>query len=178
VLERYRANPIEADAPSGVRVRTRTGTTVLVAGTLAAAEPEEPIVLVHGTRGRIEWRYKRGEVRVLDAPGGAPVGTATFGPPRLLANLLDHLDDPGVPLLVPLGVTGAFTAVLDAVRRAPEPVPIPREFVRLTADPTATLRSVPGIDRLVHRAARELRMFSELGVGWGAPAASVAGGPA
>ncbi|MDQ1289438.1 MAG: hypothetical protein QG622_3004 [Actinomycetota bacterium] len=176
-VELYRANPIEADDTSCVRIRTAGGTTLVVAATLAAARPEEPVVTVHGDRGRIEWRYKRGELRVYrtlsDGETSRHPATHVFEPPRLLANLVDHVVTPSIPLLVPLADTGAFTAVLEAVRRAPDPVPIPPGQVTEHLVPgngpgdTGTVRRVvTGVAEAVHRAAGELGLFSEIGVPW------------
>jgi predicted dehydrogenase len=174
-VELYRANPIEADDTSCVRVRTVSGTTVVIAATLAASSPEEPVVTAHGSRGRIEWRYKLGEIRCLPASGPASSAPAvsTFEQPRLLANLLAHVADPRVPLLVPLEDTGAFTAVLDAVRQAPAPEPIPPSTVVDLSDGEGPRRIhrrvVPGVEDAVHRAADGLALFSETGVAWARP---------
>ena len=53
----YRANAIDSDDTSVVRIQTTTGMTVTCAFTLCAAEQQEPVVQVEGTRGRAEYSY-------------------------------------------------------------------------------------------------------------------------
>ena len=59
-----------------------------------------------------------------------PALAGEHGRTDLLANLLAHRADPGVPLLAELGRTGAFTAVLEALRTAPPPAAIPPSCAR------------------------------------------------
>ena len=55
--ELFRANPIESDDTSTVRIVTARGTTILIAVTLCAAEHLEPQVIVHGSTGRAVLKY-------------------------------------------------------------------------------------------------------------------------
>jgi hypothetical protein len=74
-----RANRIEADDTSCVRLVTARGTTVTVAATLCAERDAEPYVVVHGTRGRIVLEYRTGRA---GGHGGsyAGVGDRPVGP--------------------------------------------------------------------------------------------------
>src|ERR687889_549610 len=63
-VELFRANPIEADDTSCLRLVTPRGTTITVAATLCAERSAEPYVIVHGTRGRIVLEYRTGQVRI------------------------------------------------------------------------------------------------------------------
>ena len=60
--ELLRANDIESDDTSCVRVTTADGRPVTVAATLCAEDPGEPYVVVHGTSGRITFWYKQDRV--------------------------------------------------------------------------------------------------------------------
>ncbi|MFD8379525.1 Gfo/Idh/MocA family protein [Streptomyces sp. NPDC059679] len=175
-LELFRANDIEADDTSCVRLRT-TGTdttTITVAATLCAEQPGEPYVLIHGDRGRITFWYKLDRV-LLERPGHEP---ETTDHPRtdLLENLVAHLRD-GTELLVPPHRTGAFMRVVEAIRTAPDPVRLPADAWRtepgIGAAPSAKRRIVPGIDRLVAAGAERLALYSELRAPWAAPPAEV-----
>ncbi|NAZ77287.1 Gfo/Idh/MocA family oxidoreductase, partial [Kineococcus sp. T13] len=118
-LELHRANPIEADDTSCLRLRTSRGTTIVVAVTLCAATAREPAVTLHGSRGSATLRYTRDEV-TWSTPEGTVVEQHTRR--DLLEDLLAHREDPAAgALLVPLERTEAFTAVLEAVRTAPDP---------------------------------------------------------
>ncbi|WP_055554158.1 Gfo/Idh/MocA family protein [Streptomyces sp. NBRC 110028] len=173
-LELYRANDIEADDTSCLRVRTRWGTTLTAAVTLCAEEPGEPYVVVHGDQGRITFWYKQDRVRVERA--GAPPETTHYARTDLLENLAAHVRD-GTELLVPPDRTGAFMRVVEAVRTAPAPVPLPADAWRTEpgagASAGAKRRVVTGIDQLVAAGAERLALYSELRAPWAAPPAEV-----
>ncbi|MEG8280152.1 Gfo/Idh/MocA family protein [Streptomyces sp. AHA2] len=159
--ELLRANAIESDDTSCVRVTTAQGHPVTVAATLCAERADEPYVLVHGSRGRITFWYKQDRV-LLQRAGHGP---QEFEHQRtdLLENLLAHLTT-GAALLVPPEATGAFMKVVEAVRTAPDPVPLPDTAWHRV--PGENRRVVPGIDGLVAAAADTLSLYSELGAPW------------
>ncbi|WP_345619820.1 Gfo/Idh/MocA family oxidoreductase [Streptomyces ziwulingensis] len=162
--ELARANDIEADDTSCVRVTTAAGRRITVAATLCAERPGEPYVVVHGTRGRITFWYKQDRV-LLQRAGHGPE-EYDHGRTDLLENLLDHLRT-GAALLVPPETTGAFMRVVEAIRRAPDPAALPgTAWQRIAAE---RRRVVPGVDALVTAAADTLSLYSELGAPW-APA--------
>lgn len=163
-LELYRVNAIDADDTSCARLRTTAGTELVTAVTLCAERPGEPYVVVHGESGRITFWYKEDRV-LLERPGREPVTTEH---PRtdLLANLVAHLRD-GAELLVPPERTGGFMRLVEAVRTAPDPLPLPGAHWR--EEPTAdggVRRLLPGIDRLTAEGAEKLALYSELGAPW------------
>ncbi|MFV0136711.1 Gfo/Idh/MocA family protein [Streptomyces sp. HMX87] len=161
------ANDIEADDTSCVRIGTTRGHRVTVAATLCAERPAEPYVLVHGTSGRITFWYKQDRV-LLQRAGHGPE-EYDHGRTDLLENLVAHLTA-GEALLVPPEETGAFMTVVEAIRRAPDPEPLPAAaWRRIDAE---NRRVVPGVDGLVAAAADTLSLYSELGAPWApAPAA-------
>ncbi len=155
------ANDIEADDTSCVRVATERGHRVTVAATLCAEQAHEPYVLVHGSGGRVTFWYKQD--RVLLQRGGHGPEEYEYGRTDLLENLVDHLTT-GAALLVPPDETGAFMRVVEAIRRAPDPEPLPDAAWRRV--PGENRRVVPGIDGLVAAAADTLSLYSELGAPW------------
>ncbi|AQU69788.1 DUF6807 family protein [Streptomyces niveus] len=171
-LEQFRANDIEADDTSCLRLRTARSTPVTVAVTLCAERNAEPYVVVHGTEGRITFWYKQDRVRV-ERTGREPAETV-YGRTDLLENLVAHLDQ-GAELLVPPHRTGAFMRILEAVRTGPSPAPLPAD-AWYGADGsdggTGPRRIVKGVDALVARSAENLATFAELGADWAARAAT------
>ncbi|MGW0084799.1 Gfo/Idh/MocA family protein [Streptomyces sp. NPDC003393] len=172
-LELLRTRDIQADDTSCMRLRTARGTVVTVAVTLCAAVTSEPVLVVHGARGRAELHYTE-DLLVLD--GVAERHDRV--PP--LDNLLAHLDDPRVPLQSGIDDCGGFMHVLEAVRTAPDPTPIdPRWLDRRGAGDDARV-AVTGVEEAVRASADRLATFAELGVPWavrtGGPVASVEGG--
>lgn len=168
-VELFRANPIQADDTSCVRLVTAGGTTITVAVTLCAEEAAEPYVIVHGTRGRIVLEYRTGRVR-LEADG--LVETTEHGATDLLENLVAHVRASEVPLLVPLAATRSFMHVVEAVRLASDPVEIAPPYQTTDTSGPYPRRVVPGIDAAVARAAERLELFSELDLPWAGAAAT------
>ncbi|MEU8755576.1 Gfo/Idh/MocA family oxidoreductase [Streptomyces chartreusis] len=163
--ELLRANDIESDDTSCVRVSNAQDRPVVVAATLCAEDPDEPYVVVHGDRGRITFWYKQDRV-LLQRAGRGPE-ESEYGRSDLLENLVEHLID-GTDLLVTPEVTGAFMKVVEAIRLAPDPAPLPAGAWQLLPDEQR--RVVPGIDGLVAAAADTLALYSELGAPWADPA--------
>ncbi|MFI6206769.1 Gfo/Idh/MocA family protein [Streptomyces sp. NPDC051041] len=163
--ELLRANDIESDDTSCVRITTGRGHRVTVAATLCAERAGEPYVLVHGSRGRITFWYKQDRV-LLQRAGHGPE-EYEYGRTDLLENLVAHLTR-GAGLLVAPEETGAFMKVVETIRRAPDPAPLPPTAWRRI--PAENRRAVPGVDGLVAAAADTLSLYSELGAPW-APAA-------
>ncbi|TDE58185.1 dehydrogenase [Nonomuraea mesophila] len=163
--ELYRANTIESDDTSCVRIRMDDGLVLTVAVSLCAPERHEPYLVVHGDAGRATLVYTQDSVKV-ELPDGT-VTTTVYDRTDLLDNLLDHVRT-GAALLVPLERTERFTQVLDAVRLAPEPLPIPVRHQELERDGLGQVarRVLPGIAGVTSRSAERLALYSELDVPW------------
>ncbi|MFK4693932.1 Gfo/Idh/MocA family protein [Streptomyces pristinaespiralis] len=164
--ELFRANDIESDDTSCVRVTTSRGGRVTVAATLCAEVASEPYVVVHGSSGRITFWYKQDRV-LVQRSGHGPHETV-HGRTDLLENLVRHLTR-GDALLVPTDVCGAFMRVVEAVRTAPDPVRLPPSAWRHADEGNAPRRVVQGVDALVAAGAESLRLYSELGAPWALP---------
>ncbi|GAB3442864.1 hypothetical protein GCM10027570_10420 [Streptomonospora sediminis] len=164
-LELFRAHEIESDDTSCVRVHAPDGTPISVAATLCAATARPPRLVVHGDAGRITLFYTFDEVR-LERPDSEPE-VSVHPRTELLRNLVAHVRGKA-PLAVPPEETAGFMAVLDAVRRAPAPVPIPADLQRITDDGGALHRVVEGVDDLVALSAERVALFSELAAPWAA----------
>jgi len=145
-LDTYRTRAAEAHDTAGARIVTARGTTVTVAVTLCARPPVEPVVTVRGSLGSAVLHYTEDRLTI-------PAGTTVHPRADLLENLLDHLADPGVPLLVPLAETRSFTQVAEAVHDSPDPVEVAQE-------------QLAGLSGLTRRAAASGRLYRELGAGW------------
>lgn len=158
----YRANAIDGDDTSVVRITTVDGRVITCALTLCASEQREPLVHVYGTRGRATFDYKADRIEITTGGG---THTETTARTDLLENLLAHRRD-GTPLLVPLASTGAFMRVFDAVANADEPVRIgPRAIDWRGAGPDRR-PVVEDVEHWVEEAASTGRTFAELEVPW------------
>ncbi|MFB9486301.1 DUF6807 family protein [Nonomuraea dietziae] len=149
-LELFHANPIEADDTSAARIRLADGRVITVAVTLCATGRTEPYLVVHGTGGTARLVYTTDE---LDG--------AVHPRADLLENLVEHVTT-GAELLAPLARTGAFMEFLEAVRLAPDPLPIAEEHQRIHPG----RREVEGVRELTDLSAERLALFSELGAPW------------
>ncbi|SDQ30015.1 DUF6807 family protein [Microbacterium sp. cf332] len=153
----YRANAIEGDDTSLLRVSTTRGIRVTAGLTLCADEQVDPYVEVHGRRGTARFFYTEDVVEVDGR-------SERFERDDLLENLLDHRDH-GTPLLSPLSAAGAFVAVIDAVGRT-APHPIDPAFVTARGEGAARRLVVDGIEDAVVRAVDAEATFGELRLPW------------
>ena len=160
-LERYRARPIEVDDTAALRLRLpgRPGLPVVVAVTLCADEHLPGELTVHTEGGGAVLEYPTDRLRLPGEPGLREVPGRT----GLLANLLAHRAAPAaVRLLAPLARTAPFTAIVERVVAAPEPVPIDPAWQVATGTGADRVVTVPGVSRLLRRAADRLALPSEL----------------
>ncbi|TDD60837.1 Gfo/Idh/MocA family oxidoreductase [Kribbella antibiotica] len=155
----FRANDIESDDTSTVRITTTRGTSILIAVTLCAAEQSEPAVIVHGSEGRAVLNYT---TDTLELPGG----TQTLGRASLLENLIQHRADSAVPLYCSFAASGGFTRVVEAIRLADEPAVIPDACVQWEGDGAERHAIVHDVESWIDRAADELALFSEISAPW------------
>jgi predicted dehydrogenase len=158
----YRANAIESDDTSVVRIQTASGLEVTCALSLCAPVEREPLIHVEGERGHATFAYTADRVEVEAASRGRNEVT---GRVDLLENLLAHRRD-GVPLLVPLVSTGAFMRVLAAVAAADEPVRIDPHAIQWQGEDQNRRPMVENIDHWLEKAASAGQTFAELDVPW------------
>ncbi|BCW55902.1 MULTISPECIES: Gfo/Idh/MocA family protein [unclassified Arthrobacter] len=160
----YRANDIESDDTSVIRIRTATGLPITCALTICASESVEPYVTLQGSAGSAVFHYTEDRLTIETASGRTE---ETYGRDDLTENLLAHRAH-GVPLISSLVDSGAFMLVLEAVRTAPRPVPIDPAQVRWEGEGDAAHAVVVGIEDALERAGRQHATFSELGLPWAA----------
>lgn len=161
----YHAHPTESDDTSVIRVRTAGGRVLTCALTLCAAEQTLPSVTVFGTAGKAEFFYTADELVVTTADGER---REVFGRTDLLENLLDARSS-GAELLSPLAGSGAFTAVLEAIRTARAPRQIDARYITWEGSGDDAHPVVHGIAELISRAALAQATFSELAAPWARP---------
>jgi predicted dehydrogenase len=158
----YRANAIDSDDTSVVRIRTSHGLEVTCALSLCAPVEREPLIYVEGERGRGTFAYTADRVEI-DTAGQAH--TEVTGRMDLLENLLAHRRE-GAPLLVPLVSTGAFMRVLAAVAEADEPVRIDPRAIEWRGKGQERRAVVAEVDHWLEQAASTGRTFAELEAPW------------
>jgi predicted dehydrogenase len=158
----YRANAIDSDDTSVVRIRTTRGLRVTCALSLCSPVEREPQVHIQGTLGRATFAYTADRVEIETEDRSR---TEITGRVDLLENLLAHRHD-GAPLLVPLVSTGAFMAVLDAVAVAEEPVRIDPRAIRWEGQGNDRRAVVDNVEHWLWEAAVSGQTFAELGVPW------------
>lgn len=158
-IELYRANDIEADDTSSVRVTLTDGRVVAGALTLASDEGVQPIIEVRTASQDVTFSYTTDDLTYAD---GRVLHT---GRTDLFEELLDHRDL-GTTLSSPLVDTGAYMEVLDAVRTGPDPVRIPAGSITSLEDRVV----VDDIGFWVERTARASALFSEVHAPFASPA--------
>jgi len=161
----YRANAIDSDDTSVVRIRTTRRLHVTCALTLCAPVQREPYVQIQGTLGRATFAYTADRVEVETEDQNHREITTRVD---LLENLLAHRRD-GTPLLVPLVSTGAFMRVLAAVAAADEPVRIDPRAIQWQGEGQDRHAIVDNVTHWAAQAAVSGHTFVELGVPWAHP---------
>jgi predicted dehydrogenase len=157
----YRANAIESDDTSVVRIRTAQGLEVTCALSLCAPVQREPEIRIVGSHGRATFNYTADRIEI-EANG--QTRTEVTGRTDLVENLLAHRRD-GSELLVPLASTGAFMRVLAAVADH-QPTEIDPGAVRWEGDGDDRRAIVDDIENWLTRAVATSRTFRELGAPW------------
>ncbi|WP_251152320.1 Gfo/Idh/MocA family oxidoreductase [Cellulosimicrobium sp. Marseille-Q4280] len=163
VVDLYRANPIESDDTSSLRVVTADGRRFGAGLTLCAQERTPARVLVLGTDGEITFEYEHDRV-TLRTPRLQV--EKTYGRTNLLEDLLATREDPDRRLACDVRDTGAFMRVLEAVRTAPAPRAIPDDGVTWLGEGDDRHPVVADVARWCEDSARSARTFTELGVPW------------
>jgi len=171
----YRANDIESDDTSVIRVRTASGLPITCALTLCATESVEPYVTLQGSEGTAVFHYTEDRLSVSTAAGERH---EVFGRDDLTEDLLDHLRhrrSPGhsgsAPLISSLADSGAFMRVLEAIRTAGPPALVAEGHVDWVGDGDSAHAVITGIEDALERATAAHATFSELGLPWARPAA-------
>ncbi len=164
----FHANDISSDDTSTVRVTTRRGTTLLFAATLCSPVVDQPQVIVGGTVATATLRYTSDEISLTDGSGESLTSdlAGRYGRDNLLANLSEHRGDPDVQLVADARETGAFTAVLEALRLAPAPTAIPPSCFDWHQDEYGRHAVVTGVRDWIRLAAERGQIFTELGAPW------------
>ncbi|SCL35075.1 Predicted dehydrogenase [Micromonospora nigra] len=164
-VERYRVRPIEVDDTAVLRVRSAGGPPIVAAVTLAgeAFVPGEVTVTGHAGRAVLEYPTDRLLLPGDEAPREVP------GRRGLLENLIEHRADRTVPLIAPLARTAPFTAVLTALRAAPEPRLLGGDVVEQVGAGAERIVRIRGINEVLRTAADRGALPSELGVPWAVP---------
>jgi predicted dehydrogenase len=158
----YRANAIDCDDTSVVRIRTTQRLQVTCALTLCAPVESEPYVHIQGTLGRARFAYTADRIEIETEDRNHTEITTRVD---LLENLLAHRRN-GTPLLVPLVNTGAFMRVLTAVAAADEPVRIDPRAIQWQGEGQDRRAVVDDVTHWVTQAAISGQTFAELGVPW------------
>jgi predicted dehydrogenase len=157
-IEAYRANPIDADDTTSIRVTPNKGPIVVAALTLCASEQTKPLVEIVGDRGTAILEYVTDDLVFEDR-------TSHYNRVDMLQNLIDHRSL-GTPLLLPLSDTGAFMRVMDALRTSGPPVHIERKYIEQRDEGVDSHPVVQDIEKWVRAATADDKLFSEIGAPW------------
>jgi predicted dehydrogenase len=148
--------------PAREPAHSRTGGLVMVVAVSLCGEDFIPgEVIVHGSEGRAVLEYPTDR---LQLPGDDDLREVP-GRVGLLENLLEHRA--GIaPLLVPVERTAGFTDLLATVVAAPPAHLLTPPDIVVNGVGPERQTTIVGINAALRRAAEELRLFRELGVGW------------
>ena len=161
-VETYRANPIDADDTTSIRIKVQGGSIVTAGLTLCASKQVPPVVEVVGNRGTAVFEYTTDDVQItIDGRGEA----RRFERMDLTENLLDHRER-GTPLLCSLEDTGAYMEVLEEIRLRGEPAHIERRWVKRYGEEDESYPVIQDVEDWISRAAASDSLLSEAGTPW------------
>jgi len=159
----WRAHPIEADDTSSVVVTLTDGRRVAAGLTLCAPARQDARIEVRGSAGSATLRYEHDVLEVRSPRGTRSVRTSRTD---LLDDLLAARADPAATLRCDVARTGAFMAVLDAVRAAPDPRPVPEPHVTWHGTGPDAHPVVHDVVAWCDRVAAESATFTTLAAPW------------
>lgn len=157
-VEMYRANMIDADDTTSMRITPVNGPKVSAALTLCAAEQTLPTVEVVGDKGTATFQYTTDDVTWGEK-------TEHFERVDLLQNLVEHRRN-GTSLRLPLRDTGGFMRVVEAIRTGGEPVHIEKKWVETRDEGTEAHPVVKDVEKWIRVASDVDGLFSEVGAPW------------
>lgn len=162
-LDQYRANDIEADDTSSIRITLADGRLVSAALALTSRTESAPLIEVRTPDADVVFSYTEDELMHAD-------GSVTrTGRTDLFEQLLDHRET-GVALSSPLAESGAFLTVMEAVRLAPDAARIPAAELQVSDEGPVPLVIVPDVAAWTERTARAGALFRELRAPFAVPA--------
>lgn len=163
-VDLFHANPIDADDTSSVRVLAGSGVTFGFGLSLCAPVRSPSRITVYGTLGRVVLYYETDRVEV-HLPEGVRFVQGARVP--LLDDLLDVRERRAErSLLCAVEATGAFTRVVEAVRTAPAPRPVPVDLVRWVGEDGDRRPVVSEVEEWCERVARTSQTFTGAGAPW------------
>ena len=165
--ELYRVNPIESADTAVFRAETEEGTEVFFAVSHCTDQTIDPVIVLEGTRGRVEWGY-RGETTVRWDDGSEEHFERPEEEDRRVTEVLLGMKE---PLCCPLEVARAQTLCIcgtfesSAVHELPAELPV--------EDPEKGAIIARGMTETVLQAFEKAALFSELDIPWAKPGRSV-----
>jgi predicted dehydrogenase len=166
--ELRRAHDIEADDTTFLRIDPAgDGPAVLCALTTTASRQNPPWVEISGPNGSHRLFYTD-DASVRTGADGT-VEQLSHQRVDLMENLVAHVRDRSVELISPLGSTGAFSTVLEAIQSVPDPTPIDPAALDWQGEGDASHPVLEEVERTLLAALAAGRPFSELGVSWARP---------
>ena len=176
--ELYHANDIESEDTSAVEVFTRNGARILLFATLTAQQVQNPMIEIIGDKARAVY-CSDGWAKIYDGEAVAEeIDTPEDVDSRVKAcrnvvetfrNAADYLRGIDSELNCPIAMTrphvAAVNGAFESVRR---PIPVPADAIECIQEPESDETSVhiKDIEAVIHRAAAQRKLFSDLGVPW------------
>lgn len=167
--ELYRANPIESEDTSCVRLETKNGVRVGFYSSLCAERNETPYLTAKGTLGEMTWSYAH-QYTHRDAAGQSTTFAFESKPDlrRMYDNWLGVIAGREERLYCSIADCRSFVLAANGAFAASGRVrPLPSEAVETRQEGDTDFVYVRDIERTLTRAAEEGKLYSELGLPWG-----------
>jgi predicted dehydrogenase len=164
--ELYRANPIPSADTAVFRAMTDEGVEVFFAVSHCTDQTLQPVTIIEGERGRVEWGY-HGETKVRWGDGTEEAFEKPDSGARVAEDVAEVLLGRRPALACPLDVARAQTLCICGTFESSAIHDLPPDLRR--EDPETGITAFRGMTEAVVRAYENTALFSELGLPWARP---------
>lgn len=164
--ELYRANPIESADTAAFRAVTDEGVEVFFAVSHCTDRTIQPITVIEGEGGRVEWAYQ-GDIKVRWSDGSEQTFEKPDGSSRVAEDVAEVLLGRRASLSCPLDVARAQTLCACGTFESSAIHDLPADL--RSEDPATGVTAVRGMTEAVLQAYEKAALFSELGLPWARP---------
>jgi predicted dehydrogenase len=167
--ELYRANEIESEDTSCIKIMTKGKTEISFAATIAALDEETPFIRVDGSDGTAFWNYD-GEIRFYNKNCAEPFETLTIksdAEADMYHNVLNFISGKTDSVCCALKTTRSFVLCSNlAFESSCLTHKIDKKYLLKIGVGDTETTAVKDINKIINRAAKGNQLFSECNTEW------------
>jgi len=170
--ELHHGHNIESADTAAIRATTATGAKLLFLVTHCSSESFGPEIVVRGTEGSIRWDFSTTTITSGDNRETFETEPVDNVRTRIMQRLRERIADPDT-FTCDLNIAGTQTLVVNGAHESSPVRDIPAGFITRTPADDDVKTVITGIDKAMHQAFEQEKLFSELDVPWAVPGQTV-----